>query len=223
MTMQFQPEAAFAHAQPVGTAPSLSYRTVVKRALDITLVLLSAPLVVPLILVLAALVALDGGRPFYSQMRLGRGGRGFRMWKLRSMVADADARLAAYLAANPTAKVEWDRDQKLADDPRVTRLGAILRSLSLDELPQLWNVLMGDMSLVGPRPMMPSQRAMYPGQAYWRLRPGLTGPWQVSARNETSFAARAEFDRAYDAACSLAGDLRLLGATVGVVLRATGR
>ncbi|MEM7489684.1 MAG: sugar transferase [Pseudomonadota bacterium] len=210
-------------ARAKGAGSRRLYRVVAKRLLDLLLVVSSAPIIVPLVLVLAGLVALDGGRPFYSQIRLGRGGRAFRMRKLRTMVPDAEARLAAHLAADPAARAEWDRDQKLRDDPRVTRFGAVLRRTSLDELPQLWNVLMGDMSLVGPRPMMPCQRGLYPGRAYWRLRPGLTGPWQVSGRGETSFAARADFDQAYDAACSLAHDLRLIAATLGVVLRATGR
>ncbi|MEM8822327.1 MAG: sugar transferase [Pseudomonadota bacterium] len=194
-----------------------------KRLLDISFVILISPVVLPLVLLLAALVTMDGGLPFYSQFRLGRGGRSFRMIKLRSMVVDADARLVEHLAADPAARAEWDRDQKLNSDPRITPIGAILRKLSLDELPQLWNVLRGDMSLVGPRPMMPSQRDIYPGHAYWRLRPGLTGPWQISGRSKTSFAARADFDQAYDATCSLSQDVRLLFATVGVVLRATGR
>ncbi|MCK0168703.1 sugar transferase [Jannaschia sp. S6380] len=229
MTMQFDPEAITIGAtavSPVAVADGgrgVSYRTHVKRAMDVVLVLAAAPFVLPLVLLLALLVSLDGGRPFYEQERLGLGGRRFRMWKLRSMVTDADAALAAHLAADPDARAEWDRDQKLRDDPRVTRLGRLIRRTSLDELPQLWNVLTGDMSLVGPRPMLPEQRALYPGHAYFRLRPGLTGAWQVSDRNRTTFAARAEFDRAYDIALSLTADLAIIAATVGVVLRATGR
>ncbi|MGB3406097.1 MAG: sugar transferase [Jannaschia sp.] len=211
---------------PIGAARAdsgLSYRANAKRLLDIALVLLAAPLIAPLVMFLAVCVALEGGHPFYSQIRVGRGGRSFRIWKLRSMVRDADARLEAHLSTNPAARAEWNRDQKLAVDPRITRVGALIRKTSLDELPQLWNVLLGDMSLVGPRPMMPCQRALYPGHAYFRLRPGLTGPWQVSDRNATSFAARADFDHAYDAAVSLFEDLRIIVATFGVVVRATGR
>lgn len=200
-----------------------AYRTVVKRMFDISVVLLAAPLVVPMVLILAAVVMLGGGAPFFFQDRVGKGGRTFRMWKLRTMVPNAEARLAEYLASNPAAKEEWDRDQKLRDDPRITVIGRILRKTSLDELPQLWNVLTGDMSLVGPRPMMVCQQDLYPGQSYFRLRPGITGSWQVSDRNETTFAARAEFDRTYDAALSLAEDVRILFATIAVVVRATGR
>jgi lipopolysaccharide/colanic/teichoic acid biosynthesis glycosyltransferase len=138
------------------------------------------------------------------------------------MVPGAEARLAAHLAADPAARAEWDRSQKLREDPRVTPLGRLLRRSSLDELPQLWNVLAGDMSLVGPRPMMPCQQALYPGEAYYRLRPGLTGPWQVSDRHASAFADRARFDRDYEQALSLATDLRILAATLRAVLRGTG-
>ena len=198
------------------------YRSCLKRALDLTLVLLTLPAVVLVILLLALAVALDGGQPFYTQMRLGRGGRSFRLWKLRSMVPDAEARLQAYLDQNPAARAEWDATQKLRDDPRITRIGRMLRRTSLDELPQLWNVIRGDMSLVGPRPMMPTQRSLYPGRAYFALRPGITGLWQVSKRNEALFAERAAFDMDYYQRLSLALDLQVLAATVRVVLRATG-
>lgn len=193
-----------------------------KRALDVVAVLVTAPASAVVILVLALVVMLAGGRPFYFQDRVGRGGRVFRLWKLRTMVPDADARLEAHLAADPAARAEWDRTQKLKDDPRITPVGRLLRKTSLDELPQLWNVLRGDMSLVGPRPMMLCQKTLYPGQAYYRLRPGITGPWQVSARNESSFADRARYDAEYLEGLSFVSDLRLLAATVRVVFRSTG-
>jgi lipopolysaccharide/colanic/teichoic acid biosynthesis glycosyltransferase len=144
------------------------------------------------------------------------------MWKLRTMVRGAEAVLASHLAADASARAEWAVRQKLADDPRITRIGRFLRRTSLDELPQLWNVLRGDMSLVGPRPMLPDQRALYPGQAYYRLRPGVTGPWQVSDRNRSAFADRARFDTAYEAEMSFGHDLGLIAATFGVVMRGTG-
>ncbi len=193
-----------------------------KRLLDLALVLLTAPFWLAIIAILAFVVALDGGMPFYSQRRVGKGGRIFTMWKLRSMVANADRRLEAYLAQNPEARAEWDSTQKLRNDPRVTLFGRIMRKTSLDELPQLWNVLKGDMSLVGPRPMMLEQRTLYPGLAYYRLRPGITGNWQITDRNKSTFAARAEFDRDYAASLSLGGDVAILAKTVGVVLKATG-
>lgn len=200
----------------------LLYRNGVKRLLDVAVILVTAPAVVPLIVLLAVIVAFRGGRPFYSQSRVGRGGKIYTMWKLRSMIQNADLALEAHLANHPGARAEWDLTQKLKSDPRITRFGRVLRKTSLDELPQLWNVLLGDMSLVGPRPMMPSQRSLYPGQAYYRLRPGITGMWQVSARNDSSFADRAGFDAAYDQSVSFGTDLALLRATVGVVLHGTG-
>ena len=198
------------------------YRSLVKRPLDVLLVVLASPVVLPLVVLLALIVLLDGRNPFYSQQRVGREGRTFRMWKLRSMVHDADQRLDAYLAQNPEARQEWESTQKLRDDPRVTRFGRMLRASSLDELPQLWNVLTGDMSLVGPRPMMPDQQAMYPGDGYYRLRPGITGFWQTAGRNKTTFAARAWYDDRYERSLSFAGDVAILVRTVSVVLGRTG-
>lgn len=198
------------------------YRDFGKRLFDVTLIILALPFVLPVIAVLAVLAALDGGNPFYSQLRVGRSGTPYRIWKLRTMVPDADALLERHLEANPEARAEWDKTQKLKNDPRITPMGRLLRRSSLDELPQLWNVLRGDMSLVGPRPMMLNQRSLYPGLDYDALRPGITGPWQVSARNETSFADRAQFDTSYYNTLSLGTDLRLLRATFRVVLRATG-
>lgn len=213
--------AALARPAPAGRgfAP---YRGGLKRVFDILVVLLGAPFVGPMVLILAWFVSRDGAPAFYSQKRLGRGGRLYTIWKLRTMVADADDRLEVHLAADPAARAEWERTQKLQDDPRITAIGNFLRKCSLDELPQLWNVLRGEMSLVGPRPMMPCQRDLYPGTACFALRPGITGPWQVSKRNACSFAERATFDEAYARDLSFPTDLRLLLATVRVVLCATG-
>lgn len=198
------------------------YSRHLKRTFDLLIVLLAAPFVLLAVMVFALAVRLDGGPAFYLQDRIGKDGRIFRIWKLRSMVTDADARLAAHLEENPAARAEWDHSQKLKKDPRITKVGRLIRKTSLDELPQLWNVVTGDMSLVGPRPMMPSQAPLYPGQAYYRLRPGLTGYWQISSRNESSFAERAGFDSRYAAELSLFTDLRVLFSTVRVVLRGTG-
>lgn len=198
------------------------YRSLFKRPLDIALVLLTSPVILSAILVLALLVMRDGGRPFYSQQRIGKNGRLYRMWKLRSMVVDADQRLADHLQENPEARSEWLLTQKLRDDPRVTRFGRFLRKSSMDELPQLWNVFRGDMSLVGPRPMLPEQQAMYDGTGYYSLRPGITGFWQTSERNRSSFSARAFYDDRYERSVSFSTDLGLLMRTVAVVMRATG-
>lgn len=208
------------YAQPVAVRGI--YKRHVKRWLDVLLILAASPIVLPFVLLMALLVRRDGGPAFYVQDRIGLDGRIFRLWKLRTMVIDADARLASHLAADPALMAEWIATQKLRKDPRVTRVGQVLRKTSMDELPQLWNVLRGDMSLVGPRPMMPSQRALYPGRAYYRMRPGLTGPWQVGGRNRTSFAGRAEFDTDYARRMSLGTDLLILVLTVWVVLRGTG-
>jgi exopolysaccharide production protein ExoY len=194
-----------------------------KRPLDVALVALAVPVVLPVIALAAVAVTLrDGASPFYAQARVGLGGRTFRMWKLRSMVPDADSRLEAHLDADPAARAEWDVTQKLRNDPRITPFGRLLRRSSLDELPQLWNVLTGEMSLVGPRPMMPAQRELYPGRAYYRMRPGITGFWQTAGRHRTTFAARAEFDASYEQALSLRTDLALLARTIGVVAKGTG-
>ncbi|MSU91733.1 sugar transferase [Rhodobacteraceae bacterium 2CG4] len=193
-----------------------------KRLLDITLVLLAMPIVLPLIAGLAVWIGLQGHSPFFVQDRVGKGGGVFRLWKLRTMVPDAEAALEAYLSANPEARREWDTRQKLAHDPRILPCGHFLRAASLDELPQLWNVLKGDMSLIGPRPMMPSQVRLYPGRAYYALRPGISGLWQVSQRNECSFEGRSSYDTEYFHRLSLPTDLGVLLRTVSVVLRRTG-
>lgn len=198
------------------------YRNFFKRVFDMTAILLAAPVVVPVVAALAISVARDGGKPFYSQMRVGKDGKRFRMWKLRTMVCDAAERMEEYLASHPEARLEWDETQKLKHDPRITRTGKILRKTSLDELPQLWNVFKGEMSLVGPRPIMVSQQAIYPGVAYYALRPGCTGLWQTAGRNRTAFSARAEYDSAYEEDLTLANDLKILFATVGVMVQGTG-
>lgn len=199
------------------------YRGLGKRFMDILLVVMALPIVLPVVFVLALLIMRDGHSPFYMQERVGKGGRIFRLWKLRTMVPNAKAHLEKYLQGNEEARREWLAYQKLTCDPRITAFGRLLRKTSLDELPQLWNVLKGDMSLVGPRPMMPEQRDLYPGRAYYALRPGLTGMWQVSDRNASTFAQRADFDTAYEQGLSAALDARLIVATVGVVLRGTGQ
>jgi lipopolysaccharide/colanic/teichoic acid biosynthesis glycosyltransferase len=142
---------------------------------------------------------------------------------MRTMVRDADAVLEEYLSRDPEMRREWDEKQKLINDPRVTRIGALLRSSSVDELPQLWNVLTGDMSLIGPRPMMPEQLPLYGNPShYFALRPGITGLWQISARNEHRFSFRNEVDAAYNKNMSLFGEVSIIFKTIGVMLRRTG-
>lgn len=199
-----------------------AYRAVGKRCLDVFLVLLTLPVSLPLIAVMALLVALDGGNPFYTQRRIGHGGREFNLIKLRTMVPNAEAKLAQYLASNADAKAEWDVSQKLKNDPRITLVGRVLRKLSIDELPQLLNVMLGTMSLVGPRPMMIAQKPLYHGRGYYQLRPGLTGFWQISDRNECDFRDRVHYDDAYNRSVSLKTDLVVMLRTVSVVIRGTG-
>ncbi|NNE52950.1 MAG: sugar transferase [Sulfitobacter sp.] len=191
--------------------------------IDVTLVLLSLPFTLPLIGVMAFALWRENGLSFYTQDRVGRNGTTFRILKLRTMVPNAAEALTQHLANNPAARDEWNRLQKLKDDPRVTPVGRILRATSLDELPQLWNVFTGDMSLVGPRPMLPEQLPLYGApQSYFALRPGITGLWQVSARNSQEFAFRNTLDARYEENLSAATDITILFKTVGVVLRRTG-
>ncbi len=214
------------HRKSQAITPSMPkvgpYELGLKRLLDIAVVVISIPFVAPLIAFMALWVMRDGGTAFYRQDRVGRGGKIYQMWKLRTMVVDADKALGAYLATCPEAAAEWQLTQKLKKDPRITKVGLFLRKSSLDELPQLWNVLIGDMSLVGPRPMMPDQKDLYPGLAYYEQRPGITGTWQVSERNEGTFADRARFDTEYVANMSFMTDMKLLCATVSVVTKGTG-
>ena len=198
------------------------YAAGLKRVFDFLIVAAALPFLIPFFAIVALLVARDGHSPFFRQERVGQNGKRFFMWKFRTMVPDAEAKLQAYLDANPEARAEWDSKQKLNADPRITKIGRILRKTSIDELPQLFNVLSGDMSLVGPRPMMPCQQALYPGHGYYRLRPGLTGSWQVSERHTSTFAERATYDDDYDEKLSFATDVGILAKTVGVVLRGTG-
>jgi lipopolysaccharide/colanic/teichoic acid biosynthesis glycosyltransferase len=202
-------------------SPSL-YRSTGKRALDLALVLITAPIWLTLIAIAALLVALDGHTPFYRQERLGRDGRVFRIFKLRSMVYNADSILESYLDAHPEARAEWAKTQKLKQDPRITWVGCFIRKTSLDELPQIFNVIKGEMSLVGPRPITVNQKALYPGKLYYEMRPGLSGFWQISDRNDCRFVDRVRYDNAYFSSVSLKTDLVVILRTLGVVLRGTG-
>ncbi|MGB5865191.1 MAG: sugar transferase [Sulfitobacter sp.] len=211
----------YADARP--THINDGYQNGAKRVFETALIVLGLPFILPILVICAIALWLEGGSPFYRQIRLGKGGSRFSILKLRTMVRDADNVLETYLAQNPDMRREWDIKQKLAADPRVTPVGKFLRATSLDELPQLWNVLTGEMSLIGPRPMMPEQLSMYGEPAhYFALRPGITGLWQVSARNENGFAFRNEVDGAYHTSLSLRGDIGIIIRTFDVMLRRTG-
>jgi exopolysaccharide production protein ExoY len=198
------------------------YKTFGKRALDIILILCAAPFILPVVAVIALMATSKDASPFYFQRRVGRGGAIFNLVKIRTMVPNAEVALETYLASDPVARQEWDTNQKLKHDPRITKAGHFLRKSSLDELPQLWNVLKGDMSLIGPRPMMVDQQKLYPGTAYYALRPGISGAWQVSDRNDSSFADRATYDTDYNNTLSFKTDFMILVRTFGAVVRCTG-
>lgn len=196
-----------------------------KRAIDLVGAILGMVLISPLLFFIAALVKLDSPGPvFYHQKRVGKNGDVIKMLKFRSMHVNADEVLAKMLAKDPSLKQEWDCYQKLMKDPRITRVGAVLRRFSLDELPQLWNVIIGEMSLVGPRPLMLDQKVIYMSamEEYKRVRPGISGLWQISGRNKTTFARRAEWDVYYVMNWSVWLDIYILIRTVWVVLRRDG-
>lgn len=209
---------------PTPYCQSTSQR-VAKRALDIAGALFFLLSFALFYVAIALAVRLCMGGPVhYWQNRIGQGGRTFRFYKFRSMEVNADQILERHLADDPKAREEWNAFQKLADDPRITPLGRVMRKFSIDELPQFFNVLKGDMSLVGPRPCMTRQRSLY-GQhwsQYCEMRPGLTGLWQVSGRNRLSYAARVELDMAYASQWSLWLDVKILARTVWVVLSSDG-
>ena len=198
---------------------------VAKRVIDLTFCVLLAPVLLPLMMFISAWIALESGLPvLYSQARLGHDGRTFRIWKFRTMVRNSAEVLERTLAADPELCKEWQENQKLRHDPRITAVGRLLRKTSLDELPQLWNVIRGDMSLVGPRPIVHEEVAKYKEAYSWYVKtiPGLTGLWQVSGRNRTTYAERVSYDAHYVRNWSVWMDLYLLARTVIVVLTGDG-
>ncbi len=210
-------------ARPV--EPSRIVGGLIKRALDIGLALTALILLSPMMLGVALLIKLTSpGRVFYGHRRIGFSGRQFRCWKFRTMVEDGDRVLEEYLNQNPHERATWLAERKLRDDPRVTPVGAVLRKLSVDELPQLFNILMGQMSVVGPRPVVADELTNYRQSVghYLRTRPGLTGLWQVSGRNDTSYRNRVVMDRAYVRRWSMMLDLWIILRTVPAVLSSQG-
>lgn len=203
----------------------MAYHAIGKRVLDLALAIPLTVLILPIILVLALIVSRDGGSVFFGHRRVGKDGKVFKCWKIRTMVVDAERKLWEHLEKNPAAAEEWLRDHKLVNDPRTTRIGRILRKTSLDELPQIWNVLRGDMSFVGPRPIVRMELAKYGTHryTYTSVRPGVTGLWQVSGRNDISYAERVQLDVDYVRSVSLLLDLKLIFKTASVVLGGTGK
>lgn len=213
------PEAAI--DQPARPAPPFD----AGRVLDIAVAVIAIIFIAPLLLALAVLIwSHDGGGPLFSQERIGYGGRRFRCFKFRSMVIDAEARLAALLDSDPAAREEWLADHKLREDPRITALGRFLRRSSLDELPQLFNILRGDMSVVGPRPIVQAEVARYGRffSRYCSVRPGLTGLWQINGRNDVSYRERVAYDVLYARRRSLSANVVIIVMTVPAVLQRRG-
>jgi exopolysaccharide production protein ExoY len=201
------------------------YRDVADRALDIVLGSLILLLALPLLVGLMVVIRVTShGSPVFTHVRVGRHGQLFGCYKLRTMVVDADKKLAALLASRPDLAAEFAENYKLRDDPRVTRVGRFLRRTSLDELPQLFNVLRGEMSLVGPRPMVPAETVRY-GDAIVEIlsvRPGLTGPWQVSGRNDLACAERIELDLGFVRHHTTRSNLSVIARTATQVIRPNG-
>ena len=198
---------------------------VAKRALDMIGAGIGLVLLSPFFLIVALMVRADGGPAFFAHQRVGRGGKLFGCLKFRSMVIDSQARLETLLANDPAARAEWEATRKLKNDPRITRIGRFLRSTSLDELPQLINVLLGEMSLVGPRPVQEAEIDRYYGASaahYMAVRPGITGLWQVSGRSETSYESRVALDVSYVSRPSLLADISILLRTPVAVLSRRG-
>ncbi|MGC1308261.1 MAG: undecaprenyl-phosphate galactose phosphotransferase WbaP [Phormidesmis sp.] len=196
-----------------------------KSLLDKALVVLIGLVCLPLIGTISLLIALDSPGPIlYRQTRIGRGGKLFKVWKFRSMVVNADRALERYFQSCPDARLDWEKDQKLREDPRITRIGRFLRRTSLDEMPQLWNVLRGEMSMVGPRPIVQDEVWRYADKfdLYLQVLPGLTGLWQVSGRNNVTYDERVNFDTYYVRNWSVWLDIYILMRTVKVVLAGDG-
>ncbi|QIN63423.1 Bacterial sugar transferase [Caballeronia sp. SBC1] len=195
-----------------------------KRCLDLAGAISISMMLAPFLLYIAWQVRKDGGRAIYGHPRIGHNGRPFNCYKFRSMVVDANAKLAELLERDPEAKRDWERDFKLKNDPRVTRIGSFLRRTSLDELPQLWNVIRGDMSLVGPRPIVQAELERYAADVpyYLMARPGMTGLWQVSGRNDADYTTRVYLDAWYVRNWSLWYDIAILFMTVRTVFKRDG-
>jgi Undecaprenyl-phosphate galactose phosphotransferase WbaP len=196
----------------------------VKRMFDLVLSALLLLLLSPLMLLIAVAVGLQGRPIIFSHQRVGQGGRLFPCYKFRSMIPNAEQHLQTLLATFPALRAQWEQDHKLKYDPRVTRLGAFLRRTSLDELPQLFNVLRGEMSLVGPRPVVQAELEKYGlDQVYYLMaKPGITGLWQVSGRSELDYPNRVDLDKWYVNHWSLSFDFSILYRTAGVVLARQG-
>ncbi|MEL6828109.1 MAG: sugar transferase [Pseudomonadota bacterium] len=207
------------------TPVDVKFSSRAKRATDVVIAAGMLCFLLPILLPIALIIRLsDGGPALFRQQRIGRDGEMFWCYKFRTMVTDADVRLEKLLLEDPVARRQWRLAQKLDNDPRITKLGYFLRKSSLDELPQLINILMGDMSLVGPRPIVRSEIEKYGEyfRDYCRVRPGLTGLWQISGRSDTTYQERVNFDVKYVDEWTYAEDIKIILKTVPAVLRSNG-
>jgi len=215
----------YTHVHALRT-PTASFRyAIVKRTVDIVACFLLLPVLAPLFLLIILLIKMDSPGPaIFSHRRILKNGGFFSMWKFRTMCVDSAEVLEDYLAKHPKAKEEWARTHKLRHDPRVTTLGRVLRRFSLDELPQIWNVFLGEMTLVGPRPIVAAEVEKY-GECfscYCRVKPGVTGLWQVSGRSELSYPERVALDCKYVRDWSLWMDTKILVKTISCVVNSDG-
>jgi exopolysaccharide production protein ExoY len=215
---------AGAEARPAVRAAS-DWQAAIRRCADVAIAVIALVILAPLLITTALLVwRQDGGPAFFGHRRLGEGGKTFRCWKFRSMVVNSQERLAEYLAANPAAASEWALNHKLKNDPRITGLGRFLRKSSVDELPQLFNVLVGEMSIVGPRPIVEAELEKYGHYIadYYSVRPGITGLWQVCGRNDVSYRRRVAIDVTYVRERTLLLDCKILLMTIPAILTSKG-
>lgn len=196
-----------------------------KRALDVTIASCAIAFFAPVMALISIALLVQDGRPiFYKHKRIGLGGQPFLCWKFRTMAKDSEQRLRQLLETSESHRQQWHTNQKLDEDPRAHRTGALLRKSGLDELPQFFNVIRGDMSVVGPRPIVLEEMARYGRHAtyYLALRPGITGLWQVSRRSDTSYDERVEFDVRYCRTWTIVGDIVIMARTVAVLLTTKG-
>lgn len=217
-------DAVNADASSVSLAIHAPFWRILKAVFDRIGALFGLVIFCPVFLIAIFKIRRDGGPAFYAHERIGKNGIPFKCWKFRSMSVNGDGILKQHLEENPESRKEWEADFKLRDDPRVTPIGKFLRKTSLDELPQFWNVLKGEMSLVGPRPVIEEERVYY-AEAwadYLSVKPGLTGLWQVSGRNDIGYEQRVAFDSQYIREWSLLKDISILLKTVTVVIRRDG-
>ncbi|MGY2735443.1 sugar transferase [Sphingomonas sp. UYP23] len=219
---QDKPVGVPRYEQPVS---STRFDLAVIRWLDVSLAGLGLLFLLPLMIVLIIVTWLgDPGPVFFGHVRIGKGGRAFHCLKFRTMVADAEERLLRLLQSDPDARAEWERDRKLTNDPRITGIGRFMRKTSLDELPQLWNVVRGEMSLIGPRPIVQAEVPRYGRYIadYMSTRPGISGLWQISGRNNVSYRRRVALDVAFARSRSLKLYLRILVLTLPAVILQRG-